>query len=206
MAAFVAKILFLSVLATIFACIEIESEGKNGWAHAMPTWYRTSGFWGRAYMMLMGGKPLTGYHTFMFFLPLMMFHIQFFTGAEWSIVAELEAWALFFLWCPFWDYFWFVLNPAFIGKFKREHIWWHHKNPWVFGLFPSDYLMGALISIGFAFTATWLSGTNASIKNHLGLIIGMVLYTFALQLAAPAYHRWYARMRKSDDRDQTKTF
>ena len=206
MAALMTKILFWSVFATVLACIEIESEGKYGWADKAPTWYRTTGFWGRAYGMAMGGKPLTGYHAFMFFLPVMIFHVPFFMGVEWSIAAEFGAWALYFAWCPMWDYFWFVLNPAYKGKFKREHIWWHAKSCWVGGLFPIDYLVGVVISIVFAGCATWFAGSSTRLIEHLILLGGFGVYTMMLQVFAPLYRHWYAQMRKSDDRSKVTIF
>lgn len=206
MAMLIAKVLFWSLFATVLACIEIESEGKYGWADKAPTWFRTKSFWGRAYGMLMGGKPLTGYHAFMFFLPALIFHAHFFMGVEWSITAELGAWALYFAWCPLWDYFWFVLNPHYAGKFKREYVWWHAKSPWVFGLFPLDYLMGLMISLGFAGGAAWLSGSSTQLIEHLKLLGGFGAYTMLLHIVAPMYRRWYAHMRTSDDRDEVDIF
>jgi hypothetical protein len=204
--ALILKVLFWSLFATVVACIEIESEGRFGWADKAPTWYRTTGFWAKAYGLVMGGKPLTGYHAFMFFLPVLIFHSHFFLGVQWSVVAELGTWALYFGWCPLWDYFWFVLNPAYAGKFDPEHVWWHAKSPWVFGLFPLDYLIGVLLSLGFAGGAAWLSGSLTSFADHLKLLGGFGVYTTLLRIAAPRYHRWYARMRERDDRDKVDIF
>ena len=206
MAMLIARVLFWSLFATVLAAIEIESEGKHGWAHKAPTWYRTTGFWGKAYGLIMGGKPLTGYHAFMFFLPVLIFHAGFFMGAAWSLSAELEAWALYFVWCPLWDYYWFVLNPHYAGKFKRESIWWHATSPWVFGLFPADYLVGLAVSLGFAGAAAWFAGSAAPIVEHLWLLAGFGVWTVLLHAAAPYYQFWYWRMRTADDRDRTKIF
>ena len=206
MAALFAKVLFWATFAVVVACIEIESEGSKGWADAAPTWYRTTGFSGKAYGMIMGGKPLTGYHAFMFFLPVLIFHTHFFMGVKWSIAEELVAWALYFAWCPLWDYYWFVLNPAYKGKFKREYIWWHAKSYWVGGLFPVDYLFGIVISLGFAGGAAWLSGSFVHLIDHQKLLGGFAVYTVMLHIVAPFYRRWYARMRKSDDRSKVDIF
>lgn len=207
MIALTLKVLFWSLFAVVIACVEIEAEGTRGWAEKMPTWYRTTGFWGRAYGMVMGGKPLTGYHTFMFFFPALLFHAHFFMGVPWSGTEELKAWALYFAWCPLWDYFWFVLNPAYQGKFKKDQVWWHAKSPWIFGLFPMDYLVGALVSIGFAEGASQVSGSQLVIAEHLVLLEGFAVATVLLHLiGAPLYRRWYARMRVSDDRDKAPIF
>ena len=206
MATLVLKVMFWGLFATVLACVEIEAEGKHGWAEKMPTWYRTRGFIARVYGLMMGGKPLTGYHAFMFFMPALIFHTHFFLGVEWTIAGELAAWALYFAWCPLWDYFWFVLNPHYQGKFKKTHVWWHAQSPWILGLFPLDYLMGILISIGFAAGAMFVSGSTDALIGHLKLLGGLAIYTICLHIAAPLYRKWYSRMRMQDDRESAKIF
>jgi hypothetical protein len=207
MAALIAKVVFWTLFAVIIACIEIEAEGKHGWAEKMPTWYRTTGFWAVLYGRLMGGKPLTGYHTFMFFFPALLFHAHFFMGVSWSATEELKAWAMYFVWCPLWDYYWFVLNPHYKGKFKKDGVWWHAKSYWVLGLFPIDYLIGLIVSLGFAEGAALVGGSQALLIGHLKLLGGFVIATVALHLLiAPAYRRWYLRMRLTDDRSKAPIF
>lgn len=195
-----ANVLFWSVFATILAAIEVESEGKYGWAEKMPTWYRYTGLIAGLYGKLFSGKPLTGYHSFMFILPVMIFHAHFFNGVTWSIEGELHTWALYFGWCVLWDYLWFVLNPAYRGHFQREAIWWHAKNPWVFGWFPIDYLFGVLFSILLAGAAAFRAGRADLFYDHLCLLGGWCAYTVLLYLLAPLYHRWYYAMRERDER------
>jgi hypothetical protein len=192
-----AKSAFLFLMALIVACIEIESEGYHGWAENMPTWYRTRGILAKIYGMIMSGKPLTGYHSFMFFLPILIFHVQFFLGAPWSWRAELMSWAIFYAWAPLWDYLWFVLNPYYTARnFKKENVWWHKKSVWVFGLFPIDYLFGWGASFLIAFFAAEGNGYLA----HLLMLIFFILFTTITIALAPIYHRWYRYMRKWDDR------
>lgn len=206
MVACIGNIMFWSLFAVVIACIEIESEGKHGWAEKMPTWYRTSGFWAALYGRLMGGKPLTGYHSFMFFFPMLLFHAHFFMGVSWSGAGELKAWAMYFAWCPLWDYDWFVLNPHYKGKFTKRHVWWHAGSPWIFGRFPADYAVAAAISIGLAAGAS-LAGTSwSALADHLALLVGFGIATIALHLLAPSYHHWYLRMRLRDDRDKADIF
>jgi len=205
-AALIGSVLFWSLFAVIIACVEIEAEGKHGWAEKMPTWYRTTGFWAVLYGRLMGGKPLTGYHTFMFFFPALLFHAHFFMGVPWSGAQELKAWAMYFAWCPLWDYFWFVLNPHYTGKFRKDFVWWHAKSPWIFGLFPADYAIALVLSLGFAAAASSAAGSWLIFVDHLALVQGYGLMTILLHLAAPAYHRWYHRMRLRNDRDKADIF
>ena len=206
MAALVIKVLFWSIFAAIVACVEIESEGKHGWAEKMPTWYRTTGFWGRTYMMLTGW-PLTGYHVFMFLAMFFVYHVPFIMGLPWSPGLEMAFIALFFAWTPLWDYYWFVLNPAYKGKFKKNQIWWHATKPWIAGLFPSGYAVSVLISLAFAEGAALAHGSQALFIGHLKLLGGFAIATVALHvLVAPAYQRWYHRMRQRDDRDKAPIF
>jgi len=195
--------LFWFVLALIFAAIECEAEGKDGWAEKAPTWYRTRGWAARLYGMVMSGKPLTGYHLFMFFMPIMIFHSQFFLGVAWSPSRELLAWALYFAWCPIWDFVWFVLNPYYgIRNFKKDKVWWHSKSYWVFGLFPVDYLTGWVVSAGLALVAGCLAHRLQIFYAHLGMMgVFLLGVLVTIVVVAPVYKHWYWKMRQSDDRD-----
>lgn len=197
-------ILFWSVFATVLACMEIESEGEYGWAEKAPTWFRTTGFAARVYGLFMGGKPLTGYHLFTFLMPFILFHAHFAMGTEWTLDREFLALAMYFAVCPLWDYFWFVLNPWYEGKFTKKDVWWHSKSIWILGLFPMDYLVGALVSLGFAGLAAWWIDDSSPFTNHSLTMLGFLGYTAFLHLAAPLYRRWYLVMRNHDDRDKVQ--
>ena len=195
--------LYWFVFAAVVACIEIEAEGKFGWAEKMPTWYRTTGFAAALYCRLMGGKPLTGYHLFMFFFPVMLFHAPFFMGVAWSVSAELMAWSMYFAWCVLWDFLWFVLNPHYgIKNFKREKIWWHAKSIWVFGLFPMDYLVGVVLSLVCATAAAHVAHDPHVSQDQLRRLVAFAGFTVILILNAPVYHRWRRSMDLRDDRDK----
>jgi len=202
----IARILFWSLFAVVIACVEIEAEGKHGWAEKMPTWYRTTGFWARLYGIVMARKPLTGYHLFMFFFPILLFHAPFVMGVEWTSSKEYLAWALYLAWGPLWDYFWFVLNPHYAGKFHPNHVWWHATSNWVGGRFPHDYLFALIFSLVLATRAAKVGGSWTILTDHLGLLCGFGFMTLLLHLAAPAYHRWYWRMRLHDDRDKVDIY
>lgn len=206
LAALIGSVLFWFLLATVLAGIEVESEGKYGWAEKMPTWYRTTGFWGRLYGYFMSGKPLTGYHLLLSVFVLSLFHIPLFSGVAWGIAWEFETLAIFFLWVPSWDYNWFVLNPHFKGRFKKKYVWWHAGDRWVFGLFPLSYLIGVALSMGCAGGAALAAGSQAPFLKHLAFLGGFGICTVLLHLAAPAYRHWYLRMRQSDDRDKAPIF
>ena len=185
---------FWFLLAALVAGLEVEIEGKDGWAYKLPTPYRTRGFAARVYGTLMAGKPLTVYHAYMFSLMLLVHHAGFFMDAPWSWSAESAALARFLTWAVLWDYLWFVLNPHYgVRGFTKDRVWWHAKSRWVFGLFPLDYLIGWTLSALVALAGGMLA-------RHL-VMLGLFLIGTALtMLASPLYHRWYVWMRLRDDR------
>lgn len=206
MLSLVAAILFWSLCATVLAGLEVESEGKYGWAEKLPTWYRVTGWPARLFGLLVSGKPLTGYHLYVSILPLFLCHAHFVMGGEWSGAAEFQALALYLVYCVIWDYYWFVLNPHYAGKFSRQYVWWHASRRWVLDLFPVDYLNGIVLSIVVAIGASHLADSPELLTRHILLLAGFAVYTVLLRLLAPAYHAWYRRMRQRDDRDKAVIF
>ena len=114
------RTLILWFWALGLAGIEIEIEGGYGWAERMPTWFRKRGAVGRVYGVVMGGRPLTGYHVYAFTIPLLLLHLPFVSGVDWSLGAEVATVATYFALAVVWDYLWFVLNPAYtVKRFQR---------------------------------------------------------------------------------------
>ena len=199
---------FWFFLAMIFAAIEIEIEGKHGWAEKTSTWFRTKGLPAKLYGLFMGGKPLTGYHLFMFFLPILMFHSHFVMGVSWSVEAELLVFALYFAWMPTWDFLWFVLNPYYgVKKFKKQNVWWHARSHWLFNVTPLDYLFGWGVSLALAGLATRQTSDTTLFANHVQLLFWFFIFTtLAILFLAPLYKRWHAKMRQRDDRPTSGIF
>ncbi len=198
----------LFAISLFLALVEIEVEGKYGWAERIPTWYRTTGFAGRLWGLIMGGKPLTGYHLFLNILLLSMFHFKFLDGAEWSGATELTTLAKFFAMTVCWDFMWFVFNPNYTLKnYKRENIWWFAKSYWVFGIFPFDYVAGWGASVLLA----GLSGLAehsaiASAMNQMCLLGFLLVFIFIAIILSPVYRWWYKKMRLKDNRDKAGIF
>ena len=145
----VARTVLLWLWAFGLGCIEIEIEGGHGWAERLPTWYLRRGKLGRAYAVVMGQRPLTGYHVFAFTIPLVILHLPFGFGLDWSWSAELSQLGIFFALAVIWDYIWFVNNPAYtVRRFRRENVWWFQV-PWIWR-FPLDYYTGIGVSIALA--------------------------------------------------------
>lgn len=192
----------LFLVALFLALVEIEIEGKYGWAEKIPTWYRTTGFAGKLWGLLMNGKPLTGYHLFLNGMLLAMFHLRFFQGAEWSVGTELTTLARFFAMAVFWDFLWFVLNPNYtILGYRKNTVWWFSKSRWVFG-FPVDYAWGLGTSVLLAFLSGLPRNGISAAKKQFALIYFLALFTSIAIMLSPFYGQWYEAMRKRDDRNK----
>lgn len=125
----------LLVAALLFALIEIQIEGPHGWATSLPTW-KIQNRWTR---LVLGVKPLTGYHLYVLLFVLLAVHFPFALGLDpvtWAAEARVLSFYAFFWILE--DFLWFVLNPAFgLARFRRENIWWHAPAWW--GFMPRDY-------------------------------------------------------------------
>lgn len=131
---------FVVVLAFFFAQVEIQIEGSAGWAANLPTW-RVERHW--LLDIFWGGRPMTGYHAWVFSFMALVFHLPSVLLGRWSWQIELRilgALALFWI-CE--DWFWFVFNDAYgVARFAPEFAPWHKY--WVLGV-PADYcVLGTL--------------------------------------------------------------
>ena len=116
----------------------------------------------------MGHRPLTGYHVFAFAIPLLILHLPFTMGVDWTLAGELTTLATYFVLAVVWDYLWFVLNPAYtVRRFERGRVWWFSV-PWIWR-FPLDYYLGVLLSVALAALAAW---SRQAISSRSGAISG----------------------------------
>jgi hypothetical protein len=131
----VAFFISLVACAALLAMFEIQVEGEDGWAAKLPTWKIDN----ELTRFLMSGKPLTGYHTYLFLLVLAMVHLPFGIGlCAWGLHAEARAMSFTLLLWFVEDFLWFVLNPKWgVRRFRRDQIWWHAPRWWWF--MPRDY-------------------------------------------------------------------
>jgi len=205
---FVADALFWFTLALVFAAVEVEIEGRYGWAEKLPTWYRTAGFWARLYALVMRGKPLTGYHLFMFFLPLLALHGAFFLGAPFTLRNELMILANYACWVSLWDYLWFVLNPAYgSAGFRKDKVWWYARSRWLLGRLPLEYALSVALSLKLALAAAFFAGDWTVFTGHLLRLACLAfLLAPAVVFIGPPYRRWHSKMRRRDDRDRAGIF
>lgn len=125
----------VTLVAFFFAKVEVQIEGDAGWAASLPTW-KIESHW--LLDMFWGGRPMTGYHAWVFSFMALIFHLPMAVLGRWT--PRLEARVLgALMW--FWileDFLWFVINPAFgLAKFGPATIWWHKHWLWVV---PTDYV------------------------------------------------------------------
>lgn len=129
-------------LAATFALIEIQIEGKAGWAANLPTWRLRHHWWQR----LFPGRPLTGYHFWVQVFIVLVAHLPFAFGLPWGWAVELRALAFVLLFWVVEDFLWFVLNPHFgLRRFKPEHIPWHREAWW--WIAPRDYWLATISAL-----------------------------------------------------------
>lgn len=204
----VIHVLFWCSVAVILAALEIEIEGKYGWAERLPTWYRTTGAPARIFGLLSSGKPLTGYHLFLQLFILAIFHVPFLHGTPWNGAAELAQIALFILFWVMEDAAWFILNPHYgTARIERGVAWWFAKSRWI-GNMPIDYAIGAGAFTALMAASGALAGHGAVVgcKDALLMLLFASMFHLLLPFAAPIYHEWYHRMRRTDDRDKAGIF
>jgi len=135
-------LLWVVLLGYFFAMTEIQIEGPNGWAASLPTWRIEKHplldiFW--------GGRPMTGYHAWLFSFMALAFHLPLFVLGQAS--PRMEARCIGSL-MVFWiteDFLWFVCNPAFgLARFSAPFIPWHKH--WLLGM-PTDYLVFSVTAV-----------------------------------------------------------
>ena len=133
---------WVTLVAAFFAKVEIHIEGKHGWAAELPTW-RIEKHW--LLDLFWGGRPLTGYHAWVFPFILLMCHLGFFLIGGWTWTLELRTLGVVALFWTIEDYLWFVFNPHYgFRRFKKGQIPWHTR--WLLGM-PIDYWVMGLAGL-----------------------------------------------------------
>lgn len=131
---------YVALLGFFFAQVEIQIEGAAGWAAGLPTW-RIEKHW--LLDIFWGGRPMTGYHAWVFSFMALAFHLPGVLTREWTWHLELRILGSLALFWIIEDWLWFVCNPAFgLARFTPAFVPWHKH--WLLAM-PSDYLiMGTL--------------------------------------------------------------
>jgi hypothetical protein len=127
-------LVWVALLGLFFAEVEIQIEGAAGWAANLPTW-RIEHHW--LLDIFWGGRPMTGYHAWVFSFMALIFHFPLLFFGHWSLRAEARVVACIQAFWIIEDFLWFVLNPAYgWANFNPAHVPWHKH--WLAGA-PTDY-------------------------------------------------------------------
>jgi len=197
---------FIFLLALIYAFLEIEMEGKFGWAEKIPTWYSKKGI-AKFISKLNNEKPVTGYHLYMTLFIFGIFHLLFFITTTWTLVLELQVISYYLLFSIFEDFLWFVFNPYYgLKNFRKDRIWWHSDVYWIFGKVPLLYVFAILLSAVFAILSSIILAGYSNFYDFLVSLVIAVLLTMISTLFVPAYKKWYFKMRKEDGRKKAVIF
>lgn len=135
--------LYLIFVSAAFALLEVQIEGRQGWARGLPTWRIEN----RITRALLGNRPVTGYHfyihVFIFSISQLPFALQL---APLSLKAEARVLSFLILFWILEDFLWFVFNPDYgIRSFRKERVWWHAGTWW--GIMPRDYWIFAPLGL-----------------------------------------------------------
>jgi hypothetical protein len=135
----------LAVLAGAFiwANLEVQIEGPHGWAKNLPTWRIEKHF---LLDIFMGGRALTGFHTWAFSFVAFAFHLPLVWLGRWTWPLECEVLGSLMLFWVVEDFLWFIINPHYgWRRYREQKITWHPR--WFLGI-PVDHwgmlLMSAL--------------------------------------------------------------
>jgi len=139
-------VVFLLLTSTIFALLEIQIEGKNGWAGKLPTWRKAVNQRGLLGFVVDPNQPRTGYHTYLWAFIFAISHFVFLL-TPWDIQKEIYVLSYYVLLTAVEDFLWFVFNPYYgLKKFKKGEIPWHTN--WFLGV-PRTYWINYPLGIIF---------------------------------------------------------
>ena len=148
-------VVFVALLGFFFAHVEIQIEGKAGWAANLPVTFRIEKHW--LLDIFWGGRPMTGYHAWVFPFVLLFCHLPVVVFAQWSWRLEARLLSCCTLFWIFEDALWFTLNPAYgwVSLHLGTQVWWHKH--WFLGL-PTDYWTFSAVGLALL----WWSFRGAS--------------------------------------------
>lgn len=175
---------YIFILATVLAILEIQIEGAHGWAKNLPTWRPFPGHpIAKIYAKIMSGKELTGYHSAMFTFVFLIFHLPYFFGLTFTLEHWLKTISLFFIFIALWDFLWFVFNPFHpIKNFAKNNP--NHKS-FFLGM-PLDYYYALAISL----VPTLVGGFGGWWLANMGLFVGQTILAILFSLYVLDIDNW----------------
>ena len=131
------------LVSILLAKVEIQIEGKDGYAKNLPVTWRANRRWVKRFF------TGTSYHFYQGLFLLSLVHLPFVIG-DWTVAGELLVLSFLAFVTVLEDFLWFVLNPAYgIRKYRKACVpWFGH---WYLGV-PEWYWVylpiGILLYIG----------------------------------------------------------
>ena len=165
---------FVIVFATLWAWMEVEMEGKHGWAVNLPTSCAFLGW--------------TWYHISMNLIVLVVLYRALRYHHFPTLQSKLSIFALYVIaWFVIEDLMWFILNRNYgIAKYNVEDVPWHAKKPWFAGTFVYNWI------VFLAWILATLIEQNTWNTSHIfrELCIGSTFLLLAIGLSAlnPDYY------------------
>lgn len=191
--------IYLFILALLLALIEIEIEGKDGWAVKTATFRKDL-----KNVPIIGkvawSREITGYHIFLNIFLFAVFHLPYFFGHELNLTNELVLISYFMLFGVTWDFLWFVMNPHYgIRNFKKHKIPWFSENKWIIGNRVSiPHVFHLAISMLLTVLASILVGKSDVWTTYMINVGVFGVLVFVTIILAPHYHKLYWRLRKDE--------
>lgn len=162
---------FVFLMSFIYALIEIEIEGKNGWMKGIPT----------PEIIKLGNKNMTLYHLYM--LALIIITVIFQNMMVFTLYSFLYSASNVLLVLFLEDILWFIFNPHFtLDKYTKKDIWWHSEQPWYLGMPLHNYIL------------TFIIITLSYITNNVYIFYNLIFSYFFIGISivlAPIYHKFY---------------
>ena len=154
-------LVWVALLATLFAQLEIQIEGARGWAAGLPTWRLENA---PVLQLFFGGRTITGYHVFAFSFMFCVFHLPLVVTGHFSWRLEARILGSLMLFWILEDFLWFVMNPAFgLAKLTPQHVPWHPH--WLWGV-PVDYIIFTLLAAALLVAAYRRPSAPAKGERH----------------------------------------
>lgn len=183
--------IYIFVLASVLAILEIQIEGANGWAKNLPTWRPRPGHpLAKIYSKIMGGKELTGYHATLFPFIILIFHLAYLLGTPFTLENELRVLALYFIFIALEDFLWFVLNPFHpLKTFVKQNV--HHKA--FFLRLPVEYYYAITTSLALSLAGEYIFGISGFVNwwiLNFGLFILETMLTILFTLYVLGIDNW----------------
>ena len=175
---------FIFAFAVVFALIEIEIEGKHGWAAKLPTARNVVGHLTlyHVYMVSLAILVVSGFVYFRERQPcstVVQKQQQQQQQSSLYMVAKIAVHVILYLLLQ--DFLWFVLNPHYtLTGYQSEAIGWH--GGWLGGLPLFNFVgLGVVVTVLFIARKQELWGAFAT---YIALLLGVCA-------TSPLYHIFY---------------